>query len=322
MMRTPPPQTPPPLGAVPQLQQTGIDVQHAQRPPAMTDDLPSATKLVARAHAPDIEPSPPQAPKNKKKPIKRSKKYTMAKLPDDWREKMWAAAAAPGKGRAKNGKSPKLRQALAVLWATGCRPAEIELGVTVQMLNDKLVLKIIGAKVGEVKVQPLGKKIAGNMTTAQRGIESRALAIDPEYSDATKYLRDSLVASGQLLIRVQYDADGLRSKIGALGKAVIGSRRAQVIDGQRLAVTISPYSFRHAMGCDIKSCDSLSDEQRSAIMGHLSMSSLEKYGRRQHGGGGIRPVIGVHPSVQPHGQRSHGPVLTEGGPTDSARPVG
>lgn len=322
MMRTPPPQTPPPLGAVPQLQQTGIDVQHAQRPPAMTDDLPSATKLVARAHAPDIEPSPPQAPKNKKKPIKRSKKYTMAKLPDDWREKMWAAAAAPGKGRAKNGKSPKLRQALAVLWSTGCRPAEIELGVAIWMDKEKLMLEIIGAKVGEVKVQPLGNKVAGKMTTAQRGIESRILCIEPEYSDATKYLRDSFVESGRPLIKVQYDADGLRSKIGALGKAVIGSRRAQVIDGQRLAVTISPYSFRHAMGCDLKSCDSLSDVQRSAIMGHLSMSSLDKYGRRQRGGGGMAPVFAVRSSARPHGQRSHGLALSEVGPTDSPRPGG
>ena len=39
------------------------------------------------------------------------------------------------------------RAAVAVMWATGCRPAEIERGVTIRRDGDALVIEIPGAKV-------------------------------------------------------------------------------------------------------------------------------------------------------------------------------
>jgi integrase len=251
----------------------------------------------------------------------KSKKHVVPKLPADWREQMWAAAEAPGKGRAKNGKSPKLREALAVQWISGCRPSEIEIGVEVS--KDKLnpgclLLKIYGSKVGEVKVQPRGPKgpkvDPSQMSTAPRGIKERYLIIDPKLNAGTKYLLDQIEKSGKDTIVVAYDAEGLKSKLNGLGRAVVGKR------GKPIADTISSYCYRHATGSDLKSCDSLSDAAASAVMGHRSQASLERYGQRRRGGGGVRPVMGVAvtPGQEPHGERSHGPAAEA--PAEVARP--
>ena len=47
------------------------------------------------------------------------------------------------------------RAAVAVMWATGCRPAEIERGVTIRRDGDALAIEIPGAKVTADKGQPI-----------------------------------------------------------------------------------------------------------------------------------------------------------------------
>jgi integrase len=298
--------------------------------------VPPAVKIpapVPPAPAPvsaEPEKKAPEAGKKVEK-VKRkivapkSKKHVVPKLPADWREQMWAAAEAPGKGRAKNGKTPKLREALAVQWISGCRPSEIEIGVEVskdKMNPGCLLLKIYGSKVGDVKVQPKGPKgqkvDPGQMTTAPRGIKERYLIIDPKLNAGTKYLIEQLEKSGKNILVVEYDAEGFKSKLNGLGRAVIGKRGKPITD------TISSYCYRHATGSDVKSCDTMADIERSAMMGHRSQASLERYGQRRRGGGAARPVmeIAVTPGQEPHGQRSHGPAAAAEGQAATSRPQG
>jgi len=67
---------------------------------------------------------------------KLSKRYTLTKLSDGWREKIFASVH-----------SERLKLALAVLSTTGCRPSELERGVMLRLFNGNLTLGIQGAKV-------------------------------------------------------------------------------------------------------------------------------------------------------------------------------
>ncbi len=211
-----------------------------------------------------------------------AKRHDLSKLPADWRAKVFAATE-----RRRVTKQPpsKLRFATAVLWSTGCRPAEIEKGVEVELVEHGriLAITITGAKVGELP------KPGGG--TAQRGIQTRRLFILADLHEGSRFLAERATAGP---IIVQADKDGLRTNLHKAGaKALV-----------RSSVGVSPYLFRHAMGSDLKSCDdpALSDVTRSSIMGHLSTASLSKYGRRRRGGtAGPSPVLAVQASAKPHG---------------------
>lgn len=269
----------------------------------------------AKMPAPIPKPAPPppapisaEPDKKKRKTAPNSKKHSIGKLPKDWRQKMWAASGAPGKGRAKNGMSPKFRQALAVVQLTGCRPSELEKGILIGLTDDgKIWIHIEGSKTGMVTVDLPGKV---GKTQVPRGIEARQLVIDPAISPAAEYLAQAVAVANDN-ISAQYDADGFRSKINSLGRQALGDRRA---------TTVSPYSYRHAMGCDLKSCDTLTDAAMSSIMGHRSLESLARYGKRRRGGGGPSPVVEVLVSTQPHGQRQRGGAPAEAAPAEVARP--
>lgn len=242
------------------------------------------------------KPTPPSLPKADvfavpppTKGEKHSKKLDLAKLPKNWRNQIFAAL--------KPEKQSRLASSVALLWATGCRPVEIEKGVKVQMIGDQLVIEIQGAKVGE---------ITNDEGTFDRGLEWRKLTINPKLNKATEYL-SALCIDGKSHL-VNYNKNSLRTRLNEVGRLTLKKLKD--------TPSISPYSFRHAMGSDVKSCDDLSDEQRSMIMGHLSCDSLSVYGRRRHRGG-VSPVAKVEASAIPHGEYTDSPKKKE---TKKAKP--
>lgn len=210
-----------------------------------------------------------------------SKKHDLARLPKDWRERTFAATKPDPQ------RPSRLATAVALLWSTGCRPAELEHGLQVQLVGGKqLVITIAGAKAGVID---------NGQVKAKRGIEKRRLTIDANLNEATRYLAQ-LAATGPL--KASYKRNSLRTRINEIGRNVLAK--------MKLPPTLSPYSFRHAMGADLKSCDTLTDEERAQVMGHLAVDSLQSYGRRRRGGGGVSPVQKVWTSAQPVGGISHG----------------
>lgn len=247
-----------------------------------------AKALVAQQPKPPTVAKPPPLPPLKaqaegvateaKPKVKRSKKLDLAKLPKQWRATVFGALHPE--------RTSPLASAVAVLWATGCRPVELEKGVKVSMQDGQLLVEIQGAKVG---------KIDNGQTVADRGLEWRKLKLSPDLNAATQYLA-RLVADGPQT--VAYNKASLRTRLNETGRLAI----RKLPEG----VSIAPYSFRHALGSDLKSCDDYTDEQRAMVMGHLSVESLSVYGRRRHRGG-VKPVASVEASAVPHGDYTDAP---------------
>lgn len=245
--------------------------------PPLPKPAPAELKTAVLGALGKIKPvsTGPEKPKRAKK---LSKKGDLAQLPKQWRATIFEAL--------KPVKSSRLASSVALLWATGCRPIEIEKGVCVSIENGQLLIEIQGAKHG---------LIDNGEVVADRGLEWRKLKLNPKLNAATEYLA-RLVESGPVV--VSYNKNSLRTRLNEIGRLSI----RKLPDG----VSISPYTFRHAMGSDLKSCDDFTDEERSSIMGHLSVDSLSVYGRRRHRGG-IKPVALVEASATPRGEYTDAP---------------
>ncbi len=217
--------------------------------------------------------------------LKRSKKGDMAKLPANWRERVLLEAQKGG------ARASRIVDAVALLWATGCRPAELEKGVSVQLVGKQLVIMIEGAKVG---------KIDNGEVKADRGIAKRRLTLDADLNDATRRLAAIAAKGVKGVATVGYNAGTMRVVMNRLSRAVLGVSKA------KNPPSISAYSFRHAMASDLKSCDTLTDEERAQVMGHLAVDSIQAYGRRRRGGGAVSPIKAVATSRKPVGGISHG----------------
>ena len=128
------------------------------------------------------------------------------------------------------------------------------------------------------------------------------MTLNPKLNAATEYLA-RLSSDGQAH-QVNYNKNSLRTRLNEVGRLALKKVKEPI--------SISPYTFRHAMGSDVKSCDDLSDEERSQIMGHLSCDSLSVYGRRRHRGG-VSPVSRVEASAVPHGEYTDAPKKVKSG---------
>lgn len=220
-------------------------------------------------------------------PAEGGKRTGQGRLPKDWRGKLFATVQ--GRKQTKPGKLP---EAVAALWVTGCRPAELEAGIVYMRDKGRLVISIRGAKHGVID---------NGIVKAERGIASRVIAIDPSLHPGAQYLYDLAGPDDKQPRELSYNKNSIRSRINEAGREVL----AKLKD----APSLSPYSFRHAMASDLRSCDTINDVQRAQMMGHLSVESLESYGRRRRGGGGISPFLRVQTSAQPHGKLSHAPSV-------------
>jgi integrase len=213
-----------------------------------------------------------------------SKRLDLSKLPKTWRSQVFE--------QVKPEKQSRLASSVALLWATGCRPVEIEKGVQVKLEAGVLVVEIRGAKTGPIPVMtPFDSNGKSEIIAGDRGLEWRRIKLNPKLNAATEYLA-RLCVDGQAHT-VDYNKNSLRTRLNEAGKLAIKKLPDEV--------TISPYTFRHALGSDLKSCDDYSDEEKSQVMGHLSCDSLSVYGRRRHRGG-VKPVLSVEASAVPRGE--------------------
>jgi hypothetical protein len=156
----------------------------------------------------------------------------------------------------------------AVLATFGMRPGELEnsAGVRLNVETDAKGKRILTCQVHGAKVC--------HDPGHERGQEVRLLSVPvPKVGRgrgiATNWLA-SLVEDGGAPYILKTTSADIRS---------INRLFARLLDG------LSCYSFRHAVGSDLKASD-LSETERAEFMGHRSTASISSYGRRRHGKGG------------------------------------
>jgi len=177
---------------------------------------------------------------------------------DDWQARVYEAA------------TPAQRPGIAVMWAVGCRPIEIERGVDVIRRvrpGGRIILELVipGAKVGK-----------------NSGQEMRRLAIDSESS------------AGRALLEVLGDQNRMTVQRGAkrLNKDMSAIR-------QKIGLTVSPYSLRHQTSANLKAQYGENGVEKVAeALGHAVTRSQGRYGsvrQAQSGGSGIMAVRATRP---------------------------
>jgi integrase len=178
----------------------------------------------------------------------KSKRSGLGKLPDDWREQVIDASKSA---------SCTFWPAIAVLAATGCRSAEIGLGVRV-FVQDEHGLRILipGAKVrAGIAGQPLRELLFPNAGEVPGGSELQSLA---------------RAHGGRVDIRTP-SVQALRNAVRTFGAPV----------GADHDYKISTMSFRHAFASDAK-CSG-EREGLPAAMGQRSDRTMRTYGTAAHG---------------------------------------
>lgn len=145
------------------------------------------------------------------------------------------------------------RPAVLILWATGCRPAEIERGVTVRRADDgRLFVDIPGAKV-----------------TAQTGQPHRTIAIDPE-SEPGRILS---------MMLGQRKGANVSRKAKRIAADFVDIRERSGLH------SVSAYSYRHQAASDMKARQDDPTKIAQAL-GHASERTQARYGSAGKGSTG------------------------------------
>lgn len=160
--------------------------------------------------------------------------------------------------------------AIAILFATGCRPCEIEKGIKVSLdiVKGTFRFEIQGAKVND-----------------ERGIKTRVFEVPMDLDNGEswqEYLFEKC-AEKQIEIKIA------NSK--SLGNAITNASKEI---WPKRAEHVSPYSFRHALATELKS-SGLDKITVASVLGHASTASQDKYGRK-NGSNGQPPVVSVETS--------------------------
>lgn len=177
--------------------------------------------------------------------IKSSKRYSLGRLATGWRESIFTSIH-----------SERLKIAVAVITATGCRPSELELGVIVQFRND-----------GVLRVGIQGTKVS---VAQHRGQPLRLLHIDDK-TPWGMYLKECAMEAGGIL-SVTYDSEGISQRLREKSRE-LWPRRASLV---------SAYSYRHFLGRSMKE-SGLPPNEIAKVLGHASDFAQNCYGRA--GGG-------------------------------------
>ncbi len=188
--------------------------------------------------------------------LKLSKRYGLSKLDPCWREKIFASIH-----------SDRLKLAVSVLSATGCRPSELERGVVVRACNGQLHFGIQGSKCD---------------SETGRGQPVRVLVVENS-TQWGQYLDQQLANQPGQSMRVCYDAGGVSQRLREKSREIWPRRKS----------LISAYSYRHFMGKSLKE-SSVGADIIASVLGHATDYSQAVYGRA---GGGKRSV-GQHGIVQ------------------------
>ena len=179
--------------------------------------------------------------------LKRSKRYGLSKLDPCWREKIFESVH-----------SDRLKLAVSVLSATGCRPSELERGVVVRSSSGQLHFGIQGSKCD---------------SKTGRGQPVRVLVVE----NATiwgQYLDQQLVTQPDQAMLVKYDAGGISQRLREKSREIWPRRKT----------LISAYSYRHFLGKSLKE-SSVGADVIASVLGHATDYSQTVYGRA---GGGKR----------------------------------
>lgn len=225
------------------------DRDDAQRAGDWTDVAKLAVKMrravdaysrVAAAERP--EPDKPRA----------SKRRTLPRS-DDWQARVYDAA------------TPAQRASIALMWATGCRPAEVETGVMVDRIKFK------GGKIG------LRVTIHGAKLTEHSGQPTRLILIDEE-SQPGRALLEQMRGKPRMKVqrkatRINKDFEKIRSKTG---------------------LKVAPYSMRHQFSANLKAEWGSDAADRIAMaMGHAVTRSQGRYGSVRQAQSGKSGVLDV-----------------------------
>ncbi len=184
--------------------------------------------------------------------LKLSKRYGLVKLDIDWREKIFNSV-----------RSERLKLAVSVLAATGCRPIELERGIIIRANEDKLSIGIPGAKVDE---------------KTGRGQPMRLLIVDCK-SLWGNFLLQYARAQVNYTAVIKYDAGGVSQRLREKSRAI----------WPRRSTLISAYTYRHYLGKSMKESGESTDKIASTL-GHAADFSQTAYGRA----GGKKKSAGSH----------------------------
>ena len=187
------------------------------------------------------------AGKNNKRQIK--------KLDPDFRSKIFGYAVEESRSWAS---------ACAVIYATGCRPAELVKGVKVSFdpVIESYCFEVQGAKCSEAM---------------KRGIEERRIVIHE--SAMPSALLDYFITKMNGAAEIEISIKSAKS----FGNQI--TRGSEAIWPFRVNHA-SPYSFRHAFATDMKNATGVDRKTIAACMGHQSTASQASYGRARKGGSG------------------------------------
>ncbi len=178
---------------------------------------------------------------------KLSKRYGLSKLDAEWREKIFMSLH-----------SPRLKLAVAILSATGCRPIELERGVIAWLDNGRLLIGIRGAKCD---------------AETGRGQPVRGLSVDVN-TPWGQHLVSELSRIDAPSMTIKYDAGGISQRLREKSREIWPRRKSLV----------SAYSYRHFIGKSMKESGEAADKI-AMTLGHASDFSQTCYGRA---GGGKR----------------------------------
>ena len=188
-----------------------------------------------------------------------SKRVRLRGLPTDWRTQMFAGLRV----------GSKYQDIVAVLSATGARPAEFAKGIEVTLEAEGTIhFKIEGVKTH-----------GGKYGQAER---SFSIAVDRQ---ELVYLRDRLTENNGPLV-VKASAGALSDKVRKLSEKVFPKFKS----------TVSAYVFRHQVAADLKA-SGLLDTEVSAALGHSVDETKGYYGAAQsaRSTGGIKNIRSSRP---------------------------
>ena len=184
---------------------------------------------------------------------KKSKRYSLTHLDPEWREKIFASV-----------QSERLKLAIAILSASGCRPSELERGAIVRLKDGQLQIGIQGSKVDIV---------------TKRGQRSRLLVVDDTSPWGNHLKQHAAECSENQWLNVSYDAGGISQRLREKSREIWPRRKTLV----------SAYTYRHFIGKSMKESGE-SVEKIAFTLGHASDFSQMAYGRAGSG----KKTVGQH----------------------------
>lgn len=198
-------------------------------------------------HTPSGGQGPARAPS-------KSKRHSLGQLPADWLERLWDVAVD---------RRFKHLDALAVLIASGCRPAEVCYGAAVRLGSDLLEIALAGAK-----------------ATADHGQPWRLVTVAMALSGPVAHLAALAADKPEGLARVRAHCTP-----AALSMAV-----TDLADELVLPHRVSPYDIRHQRCSDARIAFAGNSDLLAAWLGHSGTSSARHYGRLPQSAGVRGPI--------------------------------